>query len=186
MQTTNACTRATTFLTITLLLACAIQASASDSTIVITNTGSAVASWYTAEMGYDNFSLKDSKWAATGGIVLGSGILYSRPTYTFYLPQPQVVAGAQELTELTVKIYGVGSLIGSAHVQIGSQTVTNLATTESQNVYSFTGASARSLLTPIGRSGGHTSGLRTASAVRRRCIGGDGGVLAHAAHGADE
>jgi len=36
-------------------------------------------------------------------------------------------------------------------------------------------------LTPITRSGGGTSGRRTASAVRRGCIVGDGGVLAHAA-----
>ena len=42
-------------------------------------------------------------------------------------------------------------------------------------------AEAAAPVTPIARSGGDTSGRRTASAVRRGCIVGDGGVLAHAA-----
>ena len=43
--------------------------------------------------------------------------------------------------------------------------------------------SGRTRRTPIARSGGDAAGRRTASAVRRGCIVGDGGVLAHAAAG---
>jgi hypothetical protein len=112
---------------------------AADSVISLTNTGSAVASWDAN----DGYNLKDTKWPGEqGGILLGNVLVQSHPTYTFFLPPPQITPGIQELTAIKVLVTGTGS---GADIVIGNTPAQLLG----PSPYSFTSNTLFRLFSPI-------------------------------------
>ncbi len=114
---------------------------------MITNSGTSAAAWGTSYAFYD---FEGSKWSTTGGVLLGDGFDPSQPTYKFLLPPPSLAAGTRELVGLSIKIYGDGGSFGGGDAYISGINVGQLSTSESWNTFTYTGSSARALLTYAG------------------------------------
>ena len=120
-------------------------------TVTMTMAGAAATSWTT---GNEDHSIEDSQWAEEGGAVLGEGFWFfsdnSEPTYSFFLPDPQLMPGLRELSQIDVIVYGEGYAQDMTRLYIGGQDEGHLLAAEDANDYTYSGDGARALLVDAG------------------------------------
>jgi hypothetical protein len=116
-----------------------------NNAVTIVRVGAAVSYF---NQGYDSLDVKDSKWAATGGAVLGEGLFgQSKPSYVFVLPPP--TDGSASLSSITVSIIGNGGAVFTAYPYIGTNREAALPHGVATTNYTFSGNAAQQLITNV-------------------------------------